>query len=498
MLHPRIRLLKMFQLNYFKNLKSPQIEKTINVDDYVKLIKNNKTSPELFHARKAGKGSVEYEKLKTQRPCITFNFLYNQYKTDANIIKSTGLLYFDIDKPLNITLDYNNIFIKHKSYGGLGTVLVVKVNGITKENFKSNYEHIAKQLGIDTYFDVNACKSTQFTVVSHDDDILYNPNCFVFNAISEKVSFTGELEGKKSIYPLNDTFLSGKNYQNTYRHTNASDYVCNGKDYQVFKDGIDVAKIVIPRNIPVGNRRNVLLAIINQIVSINPHISYDKALKHGIDMNYLITKTPLYQSEVVSIVKSVWKYKLAGTLKPINNKVRKVIFAANCKLTKEEKIGTVNKEIGGIRSDRTNHQIREAINDGNLSTKKITQETIAIAIGKSLITVKRHWTSEFKELLKSRNLTIKNELQSIRKNGQDLVIDNDTQKIDYHRVDEKCTVLPIFTKEDLRNYVNKIAPNRYNCQTIENRFELIKEVDEPFTHISICKAFLMEGYSNLN
>ena len=129
----------MYHLNYYNNLKSPEIKKTISIEEYVNHIRDGYLTKTILNARNEGKGSPKYERAKNLRPCVTFNFLFDGYKTDNNIISSTGLIYFDIDVSINKQLDYSKILIHHKSFGGNGSVIVVKVNGITEENFTESY-----------------------------------------------------------------------------------------------------------------------------------------------------------------------------------------------------------------------------------------------------------------------------------------------------------------------------------------------------------------------
>ncbi len=281
--------------------------------------------------------------------------------------------------------------------------MVVKANGITKENFNVSYISIATELGIDNLFDASAVKKIQPTVLSFDSDAIYNPDSIVFNATNpEKVSFSSNMSSSP-YFPRNDTFF---NYNsNSFRITNASDYVDENNVYQVFSDGISVAKIDIPRNIPVGNRTKTIMAIANQVITINPWIDFDEALKRILSFNDIITKERLTYNEIVGIVKKLFKYKAEGTLKPINNKIRKVIFNKNCGLTKEDKISIVNKEVGKIRTEKTKKKIHAAIINWN-QPEKITANKIAQLINMGIATVKKHW-SEFKTIVNDYNNKLK-------------------------------------------------------------------------------------------
>ena len=180
----------MYKINLYENLRSPQNPKVISIDRYVDFIKEGINENQVLNARLYGKGTILYDRIKANRYCVTHNFLYNGYKSDDNIISSTGLLYYDIDEPIDIsTLDESKIFIRHKSLGGIGSSIVVKAYNITSDNFDSNYLSIAAELGIANKIDNNASKKSQFTVISYDKDVYYNPDSYEFTATTENLSF---------------------------------------------------------------------------------------------------------------------------------------------------------------------------------------------------------------------------------------------------------------------------------------------------------------------
>ena len=123
------------------------------------------------------------------------------------------------------------------------------------------------------------------------------------------------------------------------------------------------------------------------------------------NLNKIITDSPLEHHEVVGVVNSVFKYKMNGTLKPINNKNRKVIFNEKSKLTKHEKITISNQEIGKLRTELTKKKIHEAILNWD-SKERLTAKSVAKRIQMGVSTVKRYWP-EYKELIKHQNQEVK-------------------------------------------------------------------------------------------
>lgn len=391
----------MYRINFYRNLKSPQKPQTISIDDYINYIQNGFNEGEVLEARLYEKGTPPYDKIKHNRVCVNYNFLFDGHRCNARIKSPTGLIYYDIDKKFNIdSLDKSKVFILHKSFGGAGYVLIVQVSGITVENFEETYFDIAEMLGISQCMDYSSIKKTQSTVLSYDPNLTFNPDSYVFTA-TEKLSFSGNMSFSSNL-PANDNFLHNNvGFKSLFRITNASDFVESDKLYQVFPDGVMTAKIDIPRNIPIGKRHSVLIAITNQIVSLNPHLTPDQALDKVLGVNNIFTNEPLPYNEVLGIVRSICTYKEQKTLKPINNKIRKVIFNVGCNLSKEEKTSIVNKEVGRMRVSKTKQQIHDTVMEWN-SNQKITASKVAVMIGRSLPTVNRYW-SEFKILAKELN-----------------------------------------------------------------------------------------------
>lgn len=400
----------MYKINLFQNLKSPQNPQTISIEDYIYYVKNGINQSNVLKGRNHIKGSKRYNFYKRSGLCVTHNFLFSWHKQDSNIISSTGLLYFDMDVDFDIScLDQSKIYIRHKSFGGKGDAIIVRTRGITANNFNESYDSIAESLGIAGRFDTSAKKKSQFTVVSYDPDLYFNPESYVFSA-SEKVSFKGNMSSSSNL-PRNDTFYENSSSRIPYRTTNAGDYVNDNEEYQIFPDGIMTAKINIPRNIQIGNRAKILISIVNQVAALNWALTFDQILERALQINNIMTKEPLLYQQVVGIVKSIWRYKQEGTLKPYNNKMRKVIFNAKSTLSKEDKVSIVNKEVGKIKVSKTKNRIHDVIQVWN-KPEKITQKKIAVEATLGLATVKRYW-SEFDMLVKDINARVKSNNGSV-------------------------------------------------------------------------------------
>lgn len=476
----------MLQLDYFKNVRSPQCEKQITITEYINIIKSGFEVDKIERARQVGKGQV-YDNIKMNRPCVSFNFHFDGYKENKKIIGSTGLLYFDIDgigMDELCQLDYSKVYIAHKSFGGKGTSIIVKVSGITTDNFKDAYMYIAKQLAIEDIIDMNAVKMVQSTVLSFDASIYINDEAFCF-VIKEKVSFREELRKKGGIYPWNDTFLKN-NYLGPLRNTNAGDYVPADLAYKVFPEKIDTAKVVIPRNIREGNRSNVLLAELNNLVFLNPMLTYNQVLERAFQLHQINTNNRLPVSEVEKIAKSIWKYKMDGSLKPINNQPRTVIFNPTCKYSREEKIGIVNAEVGKIKSNKTKLRIQEVIETWD-APEKITIKTVAAKVYLSEVRLKHYWKF-FKEKVKEINL--QQRVLKVSKITSDTPVESEVPLvIEEEVITIKDTLASIF---ELADFIKSHYPLKYSSDGVKRIFDFFTTEQLPCTKTNVCKILEIE------
>ncbi|WP_157503409.1 hypothetical protein [Flavobacterium gilvum] len=166
--------------------KSSTIDKLLTLDEILSIIKNgDKNLSDLLFIRKLGKNHPKYIDLKITLPTVRFNFSFKHKVSNENIIGSTGYIYIDVDNNDNINLSNPLIVAAWKSLSNTGYGILVRVNGLTTDNFYDSYDAISKELGLSS--DVGARKPTQPNILSYDPNIYINYDYIVFEAI-EKVS----------------------------------------------------------------------------------------------------------------------------------------------------------------------------------------------------------------------------------------------------------------------------------------------------------------------
>lgn len=382
-------------LNTYANVRQPQISQSITINDWLQQIKNSEYSDLITKARK---GEIDYNQTKLSLPCITWNFTYNTYKKDTNIIDSTGLLYIDIDNPtFNINnLDKSKVYAYYKSFGGNGYSILIKIIGITPANFKHNYLIVCEELGIADYVDASAIKHSQYNILSYDEQLFINENSFQFTAVDVAPPTIVINKKREYIY----TSEGGK-----IRFNNLDDINLEGNSYIVNWEGIEYINCFIPmKKREEGNRNSFLLSYTTNLVILNPHLSKEAIGKIIGHVNQKACYPPVAENKIYTVVESIFKYKEEGSLQPITfNKKRKFVFDSSLKLSRKEKLEIMNQELGKKKMNESQSKINDILLDWNFEKLgKITQRAIYNNHPISKKTIEKYW-SDFKEYISVLN-----------------------------------------------------------------------------------------------
>jgi len=397
------------KINVFQKVNQPQVLSSTTVSDWFELIKSSEYSNDITKARN---GEISLENLKLQLPCVTYNFLYNKYKKDSNIISSTGFLFIDIDNPdfdIN-SVDKSKITGYYHSVGGTGYHILISVTGLTKQNFKESYITICNELGITKFIDTKAIKHSQFSIISYDDYAYYNDNPYVFNVggvssmITHHIGVVSSMitsynttyssttsnnirvvssmitDREEEIYDRTDTPHTPIRFDNTDEIS-----IPQNEDYVVdFDNGYEVIKsFLIPSKL-TDNRYNTLLAYATNLLYLNPTLSKVKFTEILTNTSSVISDTGIESSKINRIINSVYKYQQEGKLTPIKfNKNRKIIFSKKSRLSKEEKLDIVRTELAIHKVNKSLAKIKDIITNwnteeqGTISIKKMTKFKIS-------------------------------------------------------------------------------------------------------------------------
>jgi hypothetical protein len=106
----------------------------IDLEFYLNTVKNGTYQDIILNARAVKNDKEKYKHFKSQMPCITGSAVMNQgSKIESNIQELNGLIVIDIDDQVDInTINKINAdkytFISHRSFGGDGVCIFVKIN----------------------------------------------------------------------------------------------------------------------------------------------------------------------------------------------------------------------------------------------------------------------------------------------------------------------------------------------------------------------------------
>jgi hypothetical protein len=388
-------------INMYNSIRHPKVSETISVIKWLSDIKSSQYQNKIELARN---GSLGYNDVKSSLPCVTYNFLFNDYKKDQNILNNTGLLYFDIDKSdfdKNL-LDLKKVFAVYKSFGGKGYAIIVKVVNLSLVNFKATYLNIGMQLGINEWIDPQASKASQFSVLSSDPDIFINTNSTVFEATEvAPPSIVIREREKKRAYTL-DRGAIGLKFNDLDKYLIEGDYLVNW-------EGFDTMSCFIPMKRIKTKRNNFLLAYCNNFVLLNPNVYRDVLFKILSNVNQYACLEPANDAQLNRIINSVLNYKKAGRLTPIkSNKPRKIIFNKNSNLSRLKKLEICRSEIAMKKVDDTRKKFKLILDQWSFDDYSlITQRRVYLNHSISKKTVEKYWP-EFNELIKELNYKYEN------------------------------------------------------------------------------------------
>lgn len=387
-------------INYYNNLYDPIVRGEIDIYDFLDRVKNpdKEIQNKIEQARSYHSlNKVTYDRIKEQLPCFTLNFSFVEKKENKNIQEATGFIYIDVDGTTDINLNNEYIFSSWLSLSGTGRGVLVKVDGLTLENFKDVYNAVSLLLNIES--DIRANKATQYCVHSYDKDLYFNEDSRIFDCsrlfIEKKNTPISHATSKKK----RDSNVMGGN--NTPKFSNIFDYDFKGEDCIVFLEKKEyIAEVYIPNIIEKGNRESCLSTIAYQIKALNPEIGQNELLHYITSINLKKCFPPLSQREVLKIVNNKIRLK---DIKPILNRERRVIFDPDAKLSRKQKMLKVNQVTGLLKKEKTKKKINDAIDSWDFKVLgKITQKKLAIETALNIKTIEKYY-KEFKTLINNLN-----------------------------------------------------------------------------------------------
>jgi hypothetical protein len=359
------------------------------------------------YARTLERGSTEYHTIKKRKlPAISINFNFsNGYITGKNVAKPTGYLYIDVDGMTEQDLEINTAYIcaYWRSLSNAGLTLVVKVDGLTPENFKAATQEIAKLLDIP--YDPQAVSIDRLTVLSYDPNAYYNDNVEIFPVVEmipvELVQDSTAVGTKKSThyntikedligYDCNGYKLRFNNLDELLQTYNIV-YDEHGF-YDLGRDTkLNYAQVFAPfKKVSEGNRENILKSITYQLVALNKDVDKKILLKYLYSVNSGKMNPPLENNEVMQTFEKV--YRQLNVIEPIINAKRRFIYDKTKKLSPTDKRKLNLKKINQDRKNKTISEILNIMQGWDYSLNgKITINKLCEATGKNKKTIQTYY-----------------------------------------------------------------------------------------------------------
>lgn len=370
-----------------------------NIQEVVEFIRN--PTPEhlkqVEYARTLERGSEEYKVIKIHKlPAITINFNFSDQIKGEYLVESTGYLYIDVDNMTEQDLEINTAYVcaYWRSLSNTGLTLVVKVDGLTPDNFKIATQEIAKLLDIP--FDKRAVSIDRLTVLSYDPNAYYNDNVEIFPVAEmipvEFVQDNSAVSTEKNTQynTIIKTNSIGYDYIGYKLRFNNLDELLQQYDivfdesglYDFGKDSkLKYSLIYVPfRKILKGERENILKSIAYQLIALNKTADKDLILKYLYAINYGKMSLPLDNSEIEITVNKI--YKDLKDVEPLLNAERRFIYNISKNLTPTEKRRLSIKQIHQDRANKTQSELLEIMRNwdydlyGKMTIKKLAKVAI--------------------------------------------------------------------------------------------------------------------------
>lgn len=169
----------------FKSITSKQIYKELSIEQGLDLIQSNKFKKNTEEAQslisKHGRNSDEYKEFKKKLPCITWAASFKQQRLLTDDCNLSGYVYLDFDNQDVEPDEYT--FAQWKSLSGQGIGKLIKVDNLTKSNYKSTYQAL-----LDSYDTADKLSDwTRLNVLVSDNKLYYNDKAKSIQAVEPVV-----------------------------------------------------------------------------------------------------------------------------------------------------------------------------------------------------------------------------------------------------------------------------------------------------------------------
>ena len=361
-------------ISCYNNIKDPRVLGEIDMSDFLECVRSpDALTKKLINQAREHKSNgkkQEYNSIKEALSCFTLNFSFGSKKANSTLKAPSGYIYIDIDGEEEVDLENELIYASWKSLSGTGRGVLVKVEGLSLENFKTTYSDVANAINVKA--DEYAAKATQYNVHSYDEDIYINEESLTWYAkeVIRNTPYALIYKRKKR----KDS--GGMGVTDKWQYNNIPDLDFGDSDYLFFPEEKEtIAQAYLPfRKIEMGARNHIISIFAHQMRALNPEQPVERFKRFILNVNNSRCIEPMSDKEVLAIVA---KAVSADIIEPIFNSPRRVIFNPKCKLSKSEKMKIVNKHLGELRIQKTKSEIKECLDNWNYDKLgRVTQKNL--------------------------------------------------------------------------------------------------------------------------
>ena len=388
------------------------------------LIKANSYSDLIEQLRQLEYGSEEYKTFKIDNtlPCCKPHGVFKNIGGTEVLQKLSGYLYFDVDnskipadykndidsyKKMVIAENSDNISMLGKSVGGKGIFFLVKVDGLTEDNFLPMHEYFRNVVFRDIPIDTKALGIARNFFIPLDENIYINEKVIsatetlstnIINKKDKGVArcIKGGIRLLRNDIHLSIPLTSYIPIEELLSIINMKTPV-DTKGNSVVVKPLDFIKCFIPKKIHDGCKHKTFSGITNVLVHLNPHlpIIYFKSFIWWVNQNYTCGKKML-QREMEAVVQYAYYNSKTDGLWDTNMKWLKtkwIHFDKNCGYTPKQKQKIAARLTGDRKIAETTDIIKSAISELEQSGIPPIQIKVIERLReiRSSATIKKYW-----------------------------------------------------------------------------------------------------------
>lgn len=328
--------------------------------------------------------------------CFSPNFHFSGEVSEANIGKSSGFILFQISLE-DFAKDHPAIALKFQSMSKKYGFFLVGVDGVTVENFKTSYEFVANEIGIDPDrrsrkhakiypipFDQNAVIFPNFKAVSIPTDFSKNPQYECINSLLVELT-TLDLFFNSSNKKAGDLFLRLSKVNDSYIDT-----IHNGGKIKFLDFGRKILvpdTYSLPRSFGSGEKRyRGLFKAITSFKAFAPESSDSVLRELAIELNNQLCFPPVPKHKLDSILKKAIEHPACENTMRVMAR-----YSFPNQLSKKDRQAVVARGLHKQRRDSTIQELKAIVDKWDHNSLKLTQKNLQKVSGKNIKTIEKYY-----------------------------------------------------------------------------------------------------------